>query len=792
MTSVINFINTGTSANAGNGDSLRTAFNKINANFIALENSYVQSGVSSFNGQGGIIRFTATEIASVLGFVPYSAANPAGYVTSATVQGFANLDYVNSNFVTTATGATFATRTYVDITLTQYPTLQFLTNARYVNASNISTFLTDYYTIAQLGTAGYITTSTLDSYLKITDGGDIIPSTTATYNIGSSLLTWNNLYLAGDITLNGATLSIDPTTNRLLVNGSDVAGGYVFTPSAIYSANSNTFSLSSNYDAISGNTGFAGIKLPSNVDIAAGASLLVYNTGTTGISITGKYSYISLDNHYGTDGIKISGNILTPTQFKNISTNSNEVSNLLFLPPNLLGNRPGAAPLISPQSIVSIYTGTNRAPLLVNAKSFVVTAGPGILYPYYDPTIDGTGGPPFVESSATYLGLWDSGLHIGTTRTINGAGDPNDTVQLDEYNWTWSYIFDGYRMPVTSGLPGQVLTQGPIVSGSTGSVVTQVYWSTATDANVNSQLATINTATIRKTFTLGTDGLRFNDGSLMVTAYGNQQVSDFLPQYSGALSVGYIAGLGTNVDIISNGLRWAFSATGVLSLPDGGQIGELYGNGVDIRANPSGYVKLVSNSGNNYITVDNLGSYIESTGNQWTFGTNGTLTLPEGSQISETAGVSTNITVNSRTWAFDIAGGLTFPDNTVQTTAYVNNRTTGSWTLATGANTVSITVPLNGNYQMWVNGNIPNGIVEWNATVNVSNPNVPAIGSQYAWYYATGNALVLTAIPDQIVGTVGVISSSTGYLGNTADVFTFGITNNSTSSQVINWGYTTL
>jgi hypothetical protein len=93
---------------------------------------------------------------------------------------------------------------------------------------------------------------------------------------------------------------------------------------------------------------------------------------------------------------------------------------------------------------------------------------------------------------------------------------------------------------------------------------------------------------------------------------------------------------------------------------------------------------------------------------------------------------------------------------------------------------------------MWVNGNIPNGIVEWNATVNVSNTNVPAIGSQYAWYYAAGNALVLTAIPNQIVGTVGVISTSSSYVGTTANVFTFGITNNSTSSQVINWGYTTL
>jgi len=161
-----------------------------------------------------------------------------------------------------------------------------------------------------------------------------------------------------------------------------------------------------------------------------------------------------------------------------------------------------------------------------------------------------------------------------------------------------------------------------------------------------------------------------------------------------------------------------------------------------------------------------------------------------------TGGYANGDVSGDKIWEFGNDGTLTFPDATVQTTAYVAssvvNRTTGSWTLATGANTVSITVPPNANYSMWVNGNIPNGIVNWNATVNVSNTNVPAIGSQYAWYYAVGNALVLTSIPDQIVGTVGVISTSSSYVGSTANVFTFGITNNSTSTQTVNWGYTTL
>jgi hypothetical protein len=39
MSVTVQFINTGSSANAGNGDSLRTAFNKINGNFLALSTS---------------------------------------------------------------------------------------------------------------------------------------------------------------------------------------------------------------------------------------------------------------------------------------------------------------------------------------------------------------------------------------------------------------------------------------------------------------------------------------------------------------------------------------------------------------------------------------------------------------------------------------------------------------------------------------------------------------------------------------------------------------------------------
>jgi hypothetical protein len=181
--------------------------------------------------------------------------------------------------------------------------------------------------------------------------------------------------------------------------------------------------------------------------------------------------------------------------------------------------------------------------------------------------------------------------------------------------------------------------------------------------------------------------------------------------------------------------------------------------------------------------------------NLWDFNANGTTVFPGGligsgaspapyisgfdsiSSISVSA--SGNISANNFTGN---GGGL----------SNVATKVAGSWTLASGNNTVSISVPLNGTYALWVNGNIPNGIITYTATAVVTNTNVPVLGEQYGWYYAVGNALVLTSIPDQFTGTVGSISNVNTYVGNTANVFTFGITNNSGANAVVNYGYTKL
>jgi hypothetical protein len=115
--------------------------------------------------------------------------------------------------------------------------------------------------------------------------------------------------------------------------------------------------------------------------------------------------------------------------------------------------------------------------------------------------------------------------------------------------------------------------------------------------------------------------------------------------------------------------------------------------------------------------------------------------------------------------------------------------TTGSWTVTPGTNNYSFTVDINNTYNLWALANIPNGIIVYNATVSVSNSNVPVIGVQYAWNYTGGGSPILfTSIPAQIIGTAGAISTDSTAVTST-NTFVFGIQNNTVSGITVNYGY---
>jgi hypothetical protein len=139
---------------------------------------------------------------------------------------------------------------------------------------------------------------------------------------------------------------------------------------------------------------------------------------------------------------------------------------------------------------------------------------------------------------------------------------------------------------------------------------------------------------------------------------------------------------------------------------------------------------------------------------------------------------------------------LTLPGNTFAvnyanaTPINVVTRFESAWTVPTGNSTQSFTVSPSETYYMWVDCNIPNGILAWNATATITNSNVPVVGAQYAWVYTGGGTPIdFTSIPNQFTGTANTIVRSSVAPSATTNRFDFGINNTSGGNVTVRYGW---
>jgi hypothetical protein len=178
----------------------------------------------------------------------------------------------------------------------------------------------------------------------------------------------------------------------------------------------------------------------------------------------------------------------------------------------------------------------------------------------------------------------------------------------------------------------------------------------------------------------------------------------------------------------------------------------------------------------------------------------GALTVTGNATVGNLIGTEANTRIIANTYVttFDIYGNVSFPGN-VSATNFVGSgsllsgvatKITGSWTVPTGNSTQSFTVPTSGTYQLWVDCNIPNGILAYNATATVTNSNVPVVGQQFAWVYNGGGTPIdFTSIPNQFVGTGNTIVRSSVSPSVTTNRFDFGINNTSGGNVTVSYGY---
>jgi hypothetical protein len=334
-------------------------------------------------------------------------------------------------------------------------------------------------------------------------------------------------------------------------------------------------------------------------------------------------------------------------------------------------------------------------------------------------------------------------------------------------------------------------------------------------------IATYSTASGNQTFT-STISQVFSDAGGQVdpiTGWGR-----ITGRILGTVPAGYTGLVGINFPVYSTESHtWTFDSDGKLTVP-----GDIVGYQTYVSENPADERVTIQPSGSVdkpflFTTDQTNGTWARSSMELPSAETNKAVTLGfphnnittgyiynqgtdtlSGTEFNNAFNIMSNGTDvkistvsggGNKVWKFAQDGDITLPasgdvlDSTgVSQTA---QREEGSWTVTAGTNTYSFTLPSDGTYTMWVKGNIPNGIIVWNATASVSNTNVPAIGTQYAWNYTGGGSPIsLTSIPDQIKGTAGTISTDATYVGTTSNRFDFGISNTSGASQTVYYGYT--
>jgi hypothetical protein len=264
----------------------------------------------------------------------------------------------------------------------------------------------------------------------------------------------------------------------------------------------------------------------------------------------------------------------------------------------------------------------------------------------------------------------------------------------------------------------------------------------------------------------------------LISAAGNVTAANFI----GNISItGNVTGTSANVQLVAGSYTYTFDNTGNFTLPANSDI---LMTGVNSVLSAGG-TTLLGGATQAVGSYSTLGVSYPGAGTQFGMTLRPVADNTTAIQFLNAAGNSIgNIKQTSSTVKF-VGDGSELTG--------VATQVTGSWTVPVGNSTQSFTVSPSETYYMWVDCNIPNGILVWNATATVTNTNVPVVGAQYAWVYNGGGTPIdFTSIPNQFVGTSNTIVRSSTAPSATTNRFDFGIRNTSGGNVTVRYGWTAI
>jgi hypothetical protein len=583
----------------------------------------------------------ANQVISI-GTVPYSSlsgaptiptntnqlTNGAGYITSSALTGYATESYVTGRgYITSSALTGLATESYVtgrgyitSSALTGYATESYVTGRGYITSSALTGLATESYVTGR----GYITSSALTGYATqsyVTSQGYITSNALSGYALTSAIPTNTNQLTngAGYITssaLTGYALTTaiptdisDLTDTQGLLGQGGGGGGTVIRNVE----NSYSFSVAGDDSTLREISNGESIKF-------SGAGGITVTTDDEGkITITGT----SVDlTGYATETYVTSQGYITSSALTgyalttDIPTNNNELTN-------------GAGYITS--SALTGYALTTDIPTnnneLTNGAGYITSSA-----------LTGYATESYVDSKGYITGLSWNDLadkpNLAGTYSFNVAADDStlrtigteETVKFVGAGGITTASDDEGKITITQGTTSSLVNGAHTVSLGSDGVLTLPNGSTIGDGEAGSG---VPITTARGTILLGNLAeCAGGESHFHIMKAGQQAIDLFLGDDNNYVKLPSTGGVEISSSEIGAQHYWDFGTDGVLTLPTGGSI-----YGLNIIGGEGTNVQADQTTEQVYIRSYNTSSFAT---HEWTFGTDGSLTFPD-STVQTTA-----------------------------------------------------------------------------------------------------------------------------------------------------------